>query len=233
MSFFEGAAFLVVNYLFFKTSLSVVHAGSLIQEAMILVMYYQVFIGFFYGFFIDNITGLKFYINRGDLDWMIMKPIDVQFFISIRFISLGHIISGLVAVPILLLSLIEMGILITFTGFCVSFLYFIISIIDGYSLLTIMTSIAIVLTSSGNIANIACPIIELGKYPRRVFPNTFVFTSMLFLPVIIINNFGINALIGEWNASSLFINTSIMLVLLITTRKLFSYASAKYKSSGS
>ncbi len=231
MSFLEGLSMLLINLIFFSVSAAIALPDQQV-DLNLLASVFQIFIGIFYGLFIDNITGLKYYINRGDLDWMLMKPISSQLYISIRFINLGHIVSGLLAIPIIVKIFSVYGLHINIIGLCVACLYIIIAVFDGYALLTTTTSVAIALTTSGNVSSVVLPLLSFGKYPRRIFKG-FTPLMIVAVPCLLMCDYAKDALLGVWSIEDILLHLIIMSVQLCLTHLVFRKACNKYKSSGS
>lgn len=232
MSLFEGLTMLAINMLFFYVT-AIVTGNENNPYNFLLATVYQVYIGIFYGLFIDNITGLKFYINRGDLDWMLMKPVSSQFYISMRFINFGHFISAIFSIPVMFIVLDKYNMGISKIGLLISILYLIIGLIDAYTLLITTTSLAIVFTSSGNVSGLILPLISLGKYPRKMFSETISRAIIILLPAILLCNFACEAIMGVWNNLEIIVNVVIAAFNLIIAKKVFGFACNHYKSSGS
>lgn len=231
MSLMEGLSMLAINLVFFSTSGRLI-GGTQMPSIFLLVSLFQIFIGLFYGLFIDNITGLKYYINRGDLDWMLMKPVSSQFYLSIRFINFGHIFSSLLTIPLLFYLSWYFGFEIKLMNVLVAGVYILIAVVDAYAFLTIATSVAIALTSSGNVSGFVLPFLTLGKYPRRMY-RTVTPILIIFFPAVIVCDFAKDAWLGKWSLSQLFLHIAIMLLQVWLTSKVFRIACYNYKSSGS
>lgn len=234
LNFLEGGSFWLINYVFFSAGNHLLSANaSSSSYNMTLVYYFQIFIGLFYGAFIDNITDLKYYVSRGDLDWMLLKPVDSQFYISFRFISFGHIVSGLVAVPVLLRAVQQAGGALSCTNLLIGGIYLLLSLCNAYSVLTIVTSLAIALTASGNVSGVVMPMIDLAKYPRQMYPRKAFALLTAIVPVIGTCNLGNAALMGKWDRGTLASSTLIAVFLLFATHFVFHKLCIYYKSSGS
>jgi ABC-2 type transport system permease protein len=231
MSLLEGLSMLLINIVFFYTSAQLMAPDDQI-DLYLLAPVFQVFVGIFYGLFIDNITGLKYYINRGDLDWMLLKPVNSQVYISLRFINLGHIVSGLLAIPIIVMTTSAYGIVVRFSDWFVACVYILIAVIDGYSLLTTTTSIAIAKTASGNVSGFILPLISMGKYPRRIYDRIGPF-MVIALPCLVLCDYSMNAIKGAWHITEVLLHIAIMVGQLWITCKVFRASCCKYKSTGS
>lgn len=232
MSIAEGMTMLISNVLFFSL-LNQPAENSFSYEQTLLPLFFQVFCGLFYGCFIDNITGLKYYINRGDLDWMMMKPTNLQLYISIRNINLGHIISSVFSILLILNVVLTFDISISLLDLFVSIFFIIVALCCSYSMLLGATSIAIMLTSSGNISGLVLPLISMGRYPRRIFPKAIQYLLFVFFPSLICVDVSVNAFLGNWTLSMLIFSILVSIFQLVVSSKLFYKSFSFYNSTGS
>ena len=227
MSIFEGASLFLINYLFF----SLTTTSS--TDTLLLVAVYQLFNGIFYGLFIDNITGLKYYINQGDMDWMILKPVDAQFYLSFRYINFGHLISALFSIPLFIWIESNYTLSITFINFLLFLIFLILSIINAYNLLMTCTALSMLYSDSGNISGIVMPVIQLAKYPKRMYSSKVLPFLLVLLPSLVTVNMAKDALLGQWSFLELSISVLVSVLLCILNRKLFFKAIDQYIGTGS
>lgn len=228
----EGMAFFAVNYALLH--LSVMHTGAdalKAAETMRRIAYFQVFIGTFYGLFIDNITALKYYINRGDLDWLMLKPAGTQFLISFRFISFGHLFSAGCALPLIAKTF--EGNPLSFLDAAVALYYLLLALAGAYALLLGTTAFAVLFTSNGNVSSLVMPVLSLGRYPRGVFSKHLGVCLLLLAPPAVLCERGVRALSGMHRAEDVLIGLAVTAGAQIVASWLFKRACAGYRSTGS
>lgn len=227
----EGLLMLLTNYVLFYAAFrlgenSFEEYGGMIRR----VLYFQMYIGIFYGLFIDNITALKYYIHRGDLDWLMMKPCSTRLLLSLRFISFGHFFSGLTAVPLLIAHI---GRMPAPGDLLASAVYFFVLLLDAYALLFAATGLAVIFTSSGNVSSLVMPLLGLGKYPRGTFTTRGAAYLFFLLPPAVLADYGVNALRGQWNYLELAASVALCTALNLAAKGIFRKATELYRSTGS
>lgn len=103
---FMDMVFYVVNILFFK--IIYLHVPSLagLSESQMMVFVSSVLVldAFVMTFLANNIWWLPTYINRGDLDYYLLRPVSTVFFLSLRDIAVNSFINLLMAFGILIYS---------------------------------------------------------------------------------------------------------------------------------
>jgi ABC-2 type transport system permease protein len=95
--------FYIVNILFFKVIF--LHtpglAGFSESQMMIFVGSFLTLDAFIMTFLANNIWWLPTYINRGDLDYYLLRPVSTMFFMSLRDIAVNSFINLIMALGIL------------------------------------------------------------------------------------------------------------------------------------
>lgn len=103
---FMDVVFYIVNVLFFK--IIYLHtpglAGMNESQMMIFVASFLTLDAFVMTFLANNIWWLPTYINRGDLDYYLLRPVSTLFFLSLRDIAVNSFINFMMAIGILIYS---------------------------------------------------------------------------------------------------------------------------------
>jgi ABC-2 type transport system permease protein len=103
---FMDIVFYIVNILFFK--IIYLHipmlAGFSEEQMMIFISSFLLLDAFVMTFLANNIWWLPIYINRGDLDYYLLRPVSTLFFLSLRDIAVNSFINLVMAFGILIYS---------------------------------------------------------------------------------------------------------------------------------
>lgn len=103
---FMDLVFYIVNILFFK--IIYLHtpglAGFSESQMMVFVGSFLTLDAFIMTFLANNIWWLPTYINRGDLDYYLLRPVSILFFMSLRDIAVNSFINLIMALGILIYS---------------------------------------------------------------------------------------------------------------------------------
>ncbi len=232
MGFLEGFLFFVINYLFFNTFTD--QTSTLLQaERMVHISCHQIFTGFFFGLFIDNLSGLSYYINRGDLDYLLVKPINSLFILSLRHINIGHIFSTIAVFPLLFVSLRQLQSQITLSMFVMYILSLLTALVIGYSTLLLFMSLSLLLINIGGVYSLITTVIDFGKYPSRIFREGAGCFLITLFPVWLFSEVSKDILIGRAGINKIIQGMGYGLVFLLIGLVFFRWAIRKYQSSGS
>ena len=101
---FMDLVFYIVNILFFK--IIFLHtpglAGLSESQMMVFVGSFLTLDAFIMTFLANNIWWLPIYINRGDLDYYLLRPVSTLFFMSLRDIAVNSFVNLVMALGILI-----------------------------------------------------------------------------------------------------------------------------------
>lgn len=232
MGFLEGLLFFVINYLFFGAFAA--QASPLMQaERMVHISCHQIFTGLFFGLFIDNLSGLSHYINRGDLDYLLIKPVNSLFILSFRYINIGHITSALTALPLLFSSLRQLNCSVSASVLGMYLLSLLVSVVMGYSTLLIFMSLSLLFINIGGVYSLITTVIDFGKYPSQIFRGGLGVFFTVFFPIRLFSELSKEILIGQAGAARLSQGAGYMAVFLLASVLLFRWSIRQYRSSGS
>src|SRR5205085_8128185 len=94
--------------LFLFSNIRVV-AGWDLDRMLVLTGTYQFVSGVVFLLFDANMGKLSEYVNKGELDYVLLKPIDSQFYVSTRFLTLHQVPAIVVAAVILAVGWARLG----------------------------------------------------------------------------------------------------------------------------
>ena len=180
-----------------------------------------------------NLTEIVNYVREGTLDYVLLKPIDSQFWLSVKkfsFAGLPEIILGLL---IVFWSAIKSG-----TNF--SFYYlslFLVSLFFGfiilYSVWFLIAASSIWFVKTWNATEVLRALLAAGRYPITAYPVILRFIFTLILPVAFLTTFPAEAILGELEFSVLIIGLILSSLFFIFSRFFWNYALKHYTSASS
>jgi len=234
-SIFVDIIYYGIHYLFFSIIYSYVDAlGVFTKEDVIIFLIITFLSDSVYMFlFSSNLHGLNGLIVRGDLDFMLLKPINAQFLISLRYVR-SYAILSIIILIFLLIKLTN-----DFYGGILFFnwILFIISFISGITIwytldfsISCMTFWFRQFSMGGWLSN------ELLKFSRR--PDSIyggIIRKVLFtaVPMILISSIPARMLIYSPNLKIFFIQIFITILFFILTPILWRNGLIKYESASS
>lgn len=235
LSLCEGMSMFFINIVFYSSIYNQTNniADWSKYETMMLIGTYQLIIGLFYGLFINNLPGFASYVRKGDLDFMLIKPVSCQFYISTRYVSIGHIISSLSAIPLLIISINKLNILINLFQ-CISYLILIcLSIITLYSILLIFMSLSIWLIKINGIYILMMDLLSYASYPSTIFKGIIRVLFLTIIPIIVICNVPVDILFNGFSFYNFIYCILIATFFFFLSKKFFKYSLNFYSSASS
>lgn len=235
MTFGEGMLLFIINITFYSAVFSNIESigGWNKSKVMVLVATYQIFIGIFYGLFIDNLPGFSHYVNKGDLDFMLIKPVSVQFYISTRYVSIGHLLSGLASIPLLITSINNLQCSVSISQ-TLSYIFLLVcGLLISYSMLLVLMSFSIWVIKVNGLYMLMMQIFSFANYPKTIFKGFFKFVFTFVIPVIVICNFPVELLLYGLKWNTLLVSAIITIALLIVSNFFFRFALKFYSSASS
>ncbi len=187
--------------------------------------------------FLDNCNEFSELVRTGDLDGLLLKPIDEQFLITCRRIDWGTAPNILMGGTVMAIALYQMGwhfeILRVAT--------FIVSMICGtaiaYSCMLLLTSVSVWMVRNQSLMEMWWLFSSVARYPREIFAGRWAeplgtfFTY--FVPILVVVNVPANAMVRILDPLALAVTIIAAVVLLWLSRRFFQYALRSYRSASS
>ena len=187
---------------------------------------YETFLG-------TNIKKISRYIKKGEMDYIILKPLNTQFFISMRYIDFAQLLSVLIPTSIVLYLIIKGY--ISFNGFTLSiYLSLIIcGIIIRYVFGFIIMLCSYWLTELGALYSLYNEFFDLASYPISIYKGFIKSIFIYVIPIIVIANFPVMFIYKLLNPSFIIYTFFLTIILLIISKLFFNFAIKNYTSASS
>lgn len=205
---------------------------------------YLFFVGCFFAMngliemlFLENCEGFAELVRTGDLDFLLLRPIDEQFLISCRKVDWS-------TAPNILMGSAVMGLALSLghwsfepqrvAAFLVTFLC---GVAIAYSFMLMLTSLSVWMVRNQSLMEMWWLFSSLARYPKEIFANTWAegigrfFTYVL--PILLVVNVPAQAMVKalDWRVVSFTLLATAVLVGV--SRKFFQKALRSYRSASS
>ncbi len=201
------------------------------EELVGITISYVIVTGIFYGLFARNFDALSRIIDRGELDSILLKPLDSQFQISMMKISFGTFIRVSLGTLLLVwwahvhnyniglfqivsyISLLTMGITLLYSMwmFCITFLIW--------------------YPNLGNLVELLYTFNGFARYPAELIQKSGVGGLYIFFPISLICSIPIKTLLGRGMLIDTIFITLLGGGLLLISRFWWKYALKQYTSA--
>lgn len=185
------------------------------QEMIILAVSYTIIIALFHFFFSRNFDYFSKIINKGELDYYLLKPVDSQFLMSLSHISWAQILRFFLGIGLMFYFLNKYNYDITLTNILGFFTLALFGLTLLYSLWFIVATILIWYPNLDNLVEVLYTINGFARYPSEMFNNISSLLIFFILPYTFTIATPTKALLGR------ILSGDIVMILLISTGLFF------------
>ncbi len=216
-------------YLFYRTGYN--FAGWNWYQALIVLGMFTILQGVAATLFVPNLNRIVEYVEKGTLDFVLLKPISSQFWLSGRIISpwgipdlffgsllifyAGNILNVSLINGLVSLSLLFLGILIL------------------YSIWFILGATSIWFVKIYNVTEVLRGLLEAGRYPIVAFPAIYRLFFTFIVPVAFLTTLPAQAMLGEVVTPWILGSLGLAVFLLAFSHWFWQFALRFYTSASS
>jgi ABC-2 type transport system permease protein len=205
---------------------------------------YLFFVGCFFAlngvietFFLENCNDFAELVRTGDLDFLLLKPIDEQFLITCRKIDWGTGPNVLMGAGVMVFALWQMG----WSFDALRVLAFLATFACGtaiaYSFMVALTALSVWMVRNQSLMEMWWLFNSLARYPKEIFRGTWAEPIGWFftfaLPFMLVANVPSNAMVRVLNPSMIAFTLAATVLLLWSSRRFFIHALRSYRSASS
>ena len=224
-----GSIFLLT--IFFQNSEKI--GGWQFEQALIIQGIYTLLNGITNTWFNPNLTEIVKHIREGTLDFVLIKPIDSQFFISLKKIAPSGILEMILGIALLFYCIevnqinlnLSFLILSTCTIFC--------SIVILYSLWFLISSTTIWFVKTWNATEVLRSFLYIGRFPLSSFSFSLRIFFSIFIPIAFITSIPSEVFLGLAPLWKILLEIFVSSIFLLVSRKFWIYALKFYTSASS
>lgn len=201
------------------------------EEALIVLGLFTLLQGFSTTFLAPNLNQIVKQVQQGTLDFVLLKPIDSQFWLSLRTVSpwgipdiaFGCILIGYagnkLGIP---LSAYGLGLIPIGFGF-----------MSLYSLWFMLGATSIWFVKIYNVTEVLRGLLEAGRYPMAAYPVAYRFFFTFVVPVAFLTTVPAEALLDRIQLSWIVSAAVLAIVLFTVSRSFWQFALRFYTSASS
>jgi len=224
-----GSIFLLS--IFFQNNLSI--GGWEFEQALIIQGIYTILNGITNTWFNPNLTEIVKHIREGTLDFVLLKPIDSQFFISLKNINPSGILEIMLGVSLLIYCIIINQINLNLSFLTLSLTTIICSICILYSLWFFISTTTIWFVKTWNATEVLRSFLYIGRFPLNSFSLSLRIFFSVFIPIAFITTIPSEVFLGISQLWKIFLEVIVAMVFLFTSRRFWIFALKFYTSASS
>jgi ABC-2 type transport system permease protein len=216
-------------FLFYRTGYT--FEGWSWEAALVVLGMFTLLQGFSAIFLIPNLNKIVTHVQEGTLDFILLKPINSQFWLSTRMVSpwgFPDVFFGLIiliyAGQKLHLNLSQYGLTIIPLS---------LGMISLYSIWFILGATSIWFVKIYNVTEVLRGLLEAGRFPMAAYPAAYRFFFTFIIPVAFLTTIPAETMLGKVHFIWLFLAAILAGGLFLFSRFFWSFALKFYTSASS
>ncbi len=187
--------------------------------------------------FLENCNEFAELVRTGDLDFLLLKPIDEQFLITCRRVDWSTAPNVLMGAGVMLLSLLQMHWHFDFVRLAGFLLLFICGTLIAYSFMLLLTSLSVWLVRNQSLMEMWWLFSSLARYPKEIFLGTWAqpigqfFTYLL--PILLVVNVPASTMVKVLDYGMIAYTLVATVAAVLVSRWFFRKALRSYRSASS
>ncbi len=189
-------------------------------------------------FFLSNCNEFADLVRSGDLDFLLLKPIDEQFLVTCRSIDWSTLPNVVVGAAVMGVSLWRMHWVFNPLHLGLFFAMFLCGLGLAYSFLVLLTAASVWMVRNQSLYELWWLFSSLMRYPRELFlgnawvlPMGFFFSFIV--PAMLVISVPADVMVRTWNPRVVGFTAVAALALIVVSRLVFRMALRRYRSASS
>ena len=224
-----GSIFLLT--IFFQNTDNI--GGWVFEQALIIQGLYTILNGITNTWFNPNLTEIVKHIREGTLDFVLLKPIDSQFFISLKRIAPSGFLEIILGGALLFYCLIINQININLGFLFLSLTTLLCSILILYSLWFLISTTTIWFVKTWNATEVLRSFLYVGRFPLNSFSFSIRIFFSIFIPIAFITTIPSEVFLGLAQLWEILLELIVSSIFLIISRRFWLFALKYYTSASS
>ena len=216
-------------FLFYRTGYT--FAGWKWEEALVVLGIFTILQGFSAIFLVPNLNRIVDQVQQGTLDFVLLKPISSQFWLSARTVSPWGIPDLVFGIVVLVYSANQLG--IGPIDFILSIIPLVFGTISLYSLWFMLGAMSIWFVKIYNVTEVLRGLLEAGRYPMAAYPATYRFFFTFVVPVAFLTTVPAETLLGRGEILWIFGAGVLAIALFLASCLFWRFALRFYTSASS
>lgn len=216
-------------FLFYQTGYT--FEGWSWEEALVVLGVFTLLQGFSTTFLAPNLNQIVKHVQQGTLDFVLLKPISSQFWLSTRTVSpwgLPDLIFGLI-----LIGYAGGRLGITSHAYALSAVPLLFGLLSLYSLWFMLGATSIWFVKIYNVTEVLRGLLEAGRYPMAAYPVAYRFFFTFIVPVAFLTTIPAEALLNRVETNWILGSGILAAILLLGSRSFWRFALRFYTSASS
>ncbi|MGI0485983.1 ABC transporter permease [Pantanalinema rosaneae CENA516] len=216
-------------FLFYRTGYT--FQGWSWQQALVVVGVFTLLQGFSATFLAPNLNRIVRHIQQGTLDFVLLKPVSSQFWLSAHTLSPWGVPDLLFGVVLIAYAGSQLGLQLrdyVFSVIPIGFGFLIL-----YSLWFVLGAMSIWFVKIYNVTEVLRGLLEAGRFPMAAYPSAYRFFFTFIVPVAFLTTVPTEVLLGRGELVWVLGAGVLAIVLLLASAGFWRFALRFYTSASS
>ena len=203
------------------------------EQALIIQGIYTILNGITNTWFNPNLTEIVKHIREGTLDFVLLKPIDSQFIISLKKINPSGFLEIILGLFLLFYCIRINQINLNLTFLTLSLIAIICSIFILYSLWFFISTTTIWFVKTWNATEVLRSFLYIGRFPLNSFSFSLRIFFSVFIPIAFITTIPSEVFLGLSELWKILLEVIVAMIFFFTSRRFWFFALKFYTSASS
>ncbi len=208
-------------------------AGWNSDEILVLVAITQIITSVLYMIFMNNLPRIQNYVLRGDLDYILLKPCDSQFYVSFRYFYFGAIPSVFFSLALLVYAAVQVDMQITLIRIAILIVDLLAAITICYSIWFLVMVLSIIFIKIGTMHELFLSSLKFLEYPKNVYKGIIRILMLYVIPIATVSNVPSEMVIGKSGELETLIIVVMAMLFFVLARLSYNLALKRYSSASS
>ncbi len=209
-------------------------AGWSFDQALIVVGIYTMLDGLQQTLLAPNRQQINEFVRNGTLDFVLIKPVDAQFWLSARKVSVWGVPNTLLGMALIVyVASFRLEPAAALTDYPRLVVPLAAGILIYYALGYLLSTLTIWFTKLSNVTHAMHALLEAGRYPVGAYPPAYRVFFTFVVPVAFMTTVPADALLGRAQPAWVLGGLAIAAVLLVAARLFWLFALRFYTSASS
>lgn len=202
-------------------------------EILFLVGFYRIIFNLFYCLFVKSIDSFPGYIKAGELDIILTKPVNSQFFVSLRHTRLYELAQLIPSIVLIIFAILNLPADFYFLDLFVYLISTIVGLTILYCIYFSLATLAIWLVDMEALPEFQYALNQAASYPVDIFGRTTGILLTFIIPIAFVVTFPVKVLLNKSSEILIVVGILIAMFLFIFTSWFWNFALKHYTSASS
>lgn len=207
--------------------------GWTFNQSLFLISFFEFFQIVFYLFFHPNIVHIPEHIHKGGMDFILTKPVDSQFWNSLRSLSAVSLFTMIPPLFLLLGTFVKLNVELKVINLLVFVILFISGLLIAYAIEFIVTASAFWFIRIDGVHELFLQTFRFMQWPADIYSGFIKMFLTFIIPVIFTITVPVKAILGTLELKTALGSLLAAALLLALSRYVWKAGLKKYSSASS